>query len=162
MLKNDAALPRAFVPRAIVVEPDESAALGKMIQPNFDPREQAFLHADVKPLTACAGHVVIRSETPTHLELDVEMETEGVVILSDQWDAGWQARLDGNPIPIHRADVALRAMQLPAGDHQLKLNYRPASFVCGVWLALASGLISLTWSGILWVGSSENFQRLRK
>lgn len=162
VVKNNAALPRAFVPRAIVFEPDESAALEKMIQPNFDPRELAFLHADAKPLAACAGHVVIRSETPTRLELDVEMETEGVVILSDQWDAGWQARLDGDPIPILRANVALRAMQLPAGRHQLELTYRPAGLVRGVWLALTGGLISLAWSGILWIGSFEKFRRLRK
>jgi len=76
------------------------------------------------------------------------MQTDGFVVLADSWFKGWTAHLDGKPVPVHRANYALRAVAAPAGRHELVYRYDPASFRIGFW-AMAAGLIAgLGWAGL--------------
>jgi uncharacterized membrane protein YfhO len=59
------------------------------------------------------------------VELEAEMEGAGHVLMLDAWDPGWRASVDGEPVPMLRADVAFRAVQVPAGRHRVSLVYRP-------------------------------------
>lgn len=44
------------------------------------------------------------------------------------YDAGWVATIDGNKSPIIRTNYVLRGLQVPAGDHKIVFEFRPASF----------------------------------
>lgn len=150
-LKNENALPRAFVPRRVVSCVPDDAALHEIARAEFDPRDRAFVSGDLPALTDCSGRAEVVRETPVRVELEADMHTAGVVILSDLWDAGWQARLDGHLVPIHRANVALRGVSVPAGRHRIELTYCPNSFVCGLWLACGSSLVCVLWTaGLVW------------
>lgn len=60
--------------------------------------------------------------------------------MSDADYPGWEARVDGRPAPLLRADYAFRGVALPAGRHEVELRYRPRA----LWAALAaSGLAAL-------------------
>jgi uncharacterized membrane protein YfhO len=48
--------------------------------------------------------------------------------------------VDGKETSILRADYALAGIPLPAGTHEVKLVFRPASFRIGMALSLASCL----------------------
>jgi uncharacterized membrane protein YfhO len=74
------------------------------------------------------------------------MQTAGLVLLSDLWDAGWRAELDGAACPIHRVDVALRGFEVPAGKHRIVCIYDPQSVRTGFRAAAAGGLILLCWA----------------
>lgn len=68
-------------------------------------------------------------ERPVHdglLILDLaaaSAERDLIVRLAESWDAGWSARLDGEPVPVLHADHALMAVAVPAGSTQLVLEY---------------------------------------
>ncbi len=47
----------------------------------------------------------------------------GFLIVSDTWLPGWSATLDGQPVPLIRADYAFRAVALEAGRHEVVLSY---------------------------------------
>lgn len=77
----------------------------------------------------------VLSESPNRLFLVVETAEPGYLVLSDVWYPGWQARLDGKPAAIRRANYLFRAVSVPVGEHQVELVYRPLSFYLGALLS---------------------------
>ena len=141
--QNPNALPRAYVPRQIVVVPDQQTVLAMLQRPDFDPAAVVFL-ADPRlvGVANCQGQARIVAETPTEVTVELDMRTHGAVVLADLWFNGWTARLDGQPVPVYRANYALRAVLAPAGRSTLVFRYRPASFRLGLWL-FAAGIAAL-------------------
>jgi uncharacterized membrane protein YfhO len=60
------------------------------------------------------------------IELAVGMEDEGFVVLSNQYDPGWRAYVDGREERIYRANYILMAVPLTKGSHKVKFVYEPA------------------------------------
>jgi uncharacterized membrane protein YfhO len=78
------------------------------------------------------------------------MQTAGLVLLADLWDAGWRAELDGTQCPTYRVDVALRGYRVPAGRHRIVCTYDPQSLHTGFRAATVGGFILLFWA--IWKG----------
>jgi hypothetical protein len=76
----------------------------------------------------------------SHLELAAELSHDGWVVLAEAWDPGWKAEVDGAARPVLRADVAFRAVPVPAGRHVLRLSYQPGAARNGAALATAGAL----------------------
>ncbi len=95
--------------------------------------------AAVGPLSLASGAVESRivwlERTPNRLELEVTVDREGLLVLSQAWYPGWVATLDGRPATLRRANGLLSAVVVPPGSHHVQLTYRPP-------LALAGGSIS--------------------
>lgn len=51
--------------------------------------------------------------------LRVTAQQPGFLVVADNWFPSWQADIDGVPVDIARADVSLRAIQVPAGEHTI-------------------------------------------
>ncbi len=66
----------------------------------------------------------------------------GWLILAQNADPGWVARIDGNPVPTKAAEGLLQAVELPEGEHVVLLDYRPRSALIGLGLTFI-GLLSL-------------------
>lgn len=143
VLENHNSMPRAFVPRRVETVMDSSDRLAKLGTPEFDARAVAYVESPVALADACRGEVRIENEIPSRITLSAQMETQGLVVLSDLWDAGWRAFVDGNPVSILRANHAVRGVVVPAGDHTLEFRYEPASVAWG-WRLAGLGLASLT------------------
>ncbi len=107
--RNEDVLPRAYTLRASAVRLD-----GRNL--TFPPS----LTADV------VGPAEVSSYQDTRVVLQVRMEAAGYLVLADMDYPGWQAALDGAPVPLLCADGVFRALALPPGDHQVTFTYRPA------------------------------------
>ena len=75
--------------------------------------------------------VKVKYPSPTRVELDVHLETPGMVVLADIFYPGWELTIDGVPAPIYRANRAMRGAAVKKGDHHLVYTYNPASFRMG-------------------------------
>ncbi len=64
-------------------------------------------------------------------------------MLADTYYPGWQATVDGRPVELHRGNYLFRAVQVPAGAHTVRFEYRPRSFTIGLGLFVI-GLSFLT------------------
>lgn len=93
-----------------------------------------------KPCLAGSATLRIVQENPMRLDISVDSETPGWLIVSDVWYPGWVAYLDGGQARLYRGDYLFRAVQLPAGQHLVILQYVPKSFWFGCILSLASGI----------------------
>lgn len=68
------------------------------------------------------------SYAPNRLTYKARSAKGGVAVFSEvffPW--GWEATIDGNPVKIARADYTLRAMRIPAGEHEIVMTFRPKS-----------------------------------
>ena len=144
-LTNHAALPRAFIPRRVETVTDDDERLGKLASAQFDPRAVAYVESSVSLPPECRGQAEISAEIPTRVTVSVQMETPGLVVLADLWDKGWRAYLNGERVPILRANHAVRGVLVPAGVGTVEFRYESASLALGAWLAILAAIILLGW-----------------
>lgn len=137
-----AAPPRAWVVNSAELIPDDAAALERIASGALDFSQTAVLHAPLEcPLGASASRAEITAYAPNRVQIRTEGDG-GVLILSDQYYAGWQATLnDGTPLPIVRAYTALRAVCVPHGEQTITMQYRPLSVLLGAGLSAAGWLL---------------------
>lgn len=65
-----------------------------------------------------------------------------LAVFSDlYYDKGWNAYIDGQPAAYLRANYLLRAMIVPAGDHEISFRFEPASYKFGEQVSLASSIV---------------------
>ncbi|MFI5120594.1 MAG: YfhO family protein, partial [Thermoanaerobaculia bacterium] len=139
------ALGRVFFARS-AREADDEAAFHALAAPDFEPESVVLLAPPAGPRPAPRagkGFSVARvvRDAQEALTVDTEASEEGFLVLTRSHDRGWEARLDGAEVPLHRADLALSAVLVPAGAHRLELAYRPVAFRVGAGLSLASLIV---------------------
>ncbi|MBK9964309.1 MAG: YfhO family protein [Holophagales bacterium] len=81
-------------------------------------------------------------DEPERAELSTTASTPSLLVLTRTWDPGWSARIDGVPVPLLRAQIALLAVIVPVGEHRVELAYRPVTFRIGLGLS-AAGLLTV-------------------
>jgi hypothetical protein len=145
VLENPAALPRAFVPTSSQVVPAAKDRLALLGSRSFDPRAVVLLEKwpSIAASAPAEGRAEVLEDSGDELALAVEMKTPGLLVLADSWDAGWRASWNGAEVEVLRADHALRAVALPAGQGQLFFRYQPGSFTLGLQLAAAAAILLL-------------------
>ncbi|MCB9422555.1 MAG: YfhO family protein [Ardenticatenaceae bacterium] len=133
-------LPRAFLVADWQWVVDEETAVTHMQQPDFNPRKTAVLLGDgrlVSGQLADEGTAVsVVTYEPEQVVLQVESQSEALLVLTDTNYPGWQAAIDGQPVPIFTADVLFRAIAVPAGRHEIVFSFVSQSFVNGRLLSL--------------------------
>ena len=67
----------------------------------------------------------VKAESDESIELAVHACAKGYLVLADAFFPGWVAHVGERPVPIHRADYLLRAVELEAGDSVVRFEYRP-------------------------------------
>jgi hypothetical protein len=156
VLANRQALKRVYVPRHVEVVTDGVSQLKKMGSADFDPRELAYIEQPLNLPASCMGMAEILEETSTRIKIAARMDTPGLVVLADLWDAGWKAYLDAKPVEIMRANHALRGVLAPKGNWTLEYRYEPASFTWGLRLAGAAVAAMLGWIAVgTWMSRSK-------
>jgi hypothetical protein len=93
------------------------------------------------------------------LVLEGEAPEPGLLVVCEQFDPGWKARVDGKPARIFPADLLLLGIPLPAGAHAVELTYAPDTWRAGLFgtligLALLAGMLAAITAGRRADGSS--------
>lgn len=99
------------------------------------------------------GQVVPVQLVPDDLIYETENTDEGLLVLSELWydGPGWKAYIDGEEVPLIRTNFALRGLVVPAGKHQVNLQFKPQSYLLGEKIALIVSLL-LTLGLIYFIG----------
>jgi hypothetical protein len=126
-------LPRAYAVAGVRVA-DGIHGLMALIDPAFDPRREIVLPEGRSAAApeGFRGQARVVRESADRVQLDAELSTGGYVVLVDGHDPGWRARVDGRPAALLRANVAFRAVAVPAGRHTVEMVYRPTAALAGL------------------------------
>ncbi len=83
------------------------------------------------------------SNTPTEQRYRVA-GGGGFLVVTELYDRDWHAAIDGRPAKLYRANVAFRAVAVPAGEHEVVFTYVPRAFHGGLVLsAIALVVVAL-------------------
>lgn len=145
-------VPRAFLAKAVVVQPDDEGVRGffadeVLARPEIVMVDRAMpCHQD----RYVGGQVEITEYRPNRVRLRVESEGEGVLFLSDRYATGWRAEVNGQPSRIYRADTVFRAVCVPSGHSEVVFSYHPLSLYIGGLLSGGAWGLLLVLVGYRW------------
>ena len=86
--------------------------------------------------------------SPSRYELDIDPETEGYLVLTDSFDPGWTAEIDGKPAVIHVVNGYQQGVKVDTNSRRVVFNYRPAGFYAGGIMSLVSLVALSVWAAI--------------
>lgn len=110
---------------------EESDALNTL-----DLRHQAVTDSKfsefVLPETGGEGSIELLSYAPDRLVYSAQASERKTAVFSEiYYPYGWKSYIDGEPAEHFRADYTLRAMNVPAGEHEIVFEFRPDSIYKG-------------------------------
>ena len=85
-----------------------------------------------------AASVELTSYEANRLTYKVRSQKGGVVVLSEIFYPGWTCTIDGQPTEIARANYVLRAIKVPAGEHEVVMTFDPQTVHVTEAIAYAS------------------------
>ena len=154
LYENKNVLPRAFVVPSYRLVFDTAAALEAMVAPDFDPEREVVLlpeegqdaiapEEDSTPLdpTGFAANVQVAQYEPLRVVMEAETNQPGFLVQSDLYYPGWEATVDGEPVPIYEANASVRAVPLDEGTHTVEFRFRPKPLLYGAMISVASALV---------------------
>ena len=83
VLNNRLALPHVFVPERMEMIGNDQERLARLAASDFDPRKVAYVESPVELPDRCRGSAEIVEEVPTEITVSVNMQTRGLVVLSN-------------------------------------------------------------------------------
>jgi hypothetical protein len=138
--RNRAALPRAYLAGATEVMPGQ-AAIDRLLAPDFDARSTVILEeplpADVEVVAGATGVVEWLEREVDRFTLRVAPDRPSLLVVLDNWFPAWEATVNGELVPVHRANYAFRAIAVPPGEHTVSFRYAPAELRTGAVISLA-------------------------
>ncbi|MBW4436069.1 MAG: YfhO family protein [Pleurocapsa minor GSE-CHR-MK-17-07R] len=125
----------------------ESDPLAAVTSGAINLRDTLVLEADASLANASSASpqpAEVISFAPERIVIRAQTDRPGWLSVALVHYPGWQADIDGQPVPLLRAYGIASAIQLPSGEHIVTLSYTPASFTLGSLLSLFSlGIIGV-------------------
>jgi membrane protein YfhO len=146
-------VPRSF-PRAYVVgqavRADGREGHEALADPAFEPEKTVLLASGdvMSPTGPFEGTTRITEQKPDHLRVEVDLSGPGYLVVTQAFDRGWGATLDGNRTTVERANLAFQAVRAPAGHHVVELIYRPPLLLYGLFVSGTALLVGLAWASV--------------
>ena len=96
------------------------------------------------PTDSVAGQIELTEYKPDQLTYSFSAGEDKLVVFSEVWTSkGWKMFVDGQEHPLLRANYLLRSALIPAGQHEIMMEYKPSAYRIGNTVALISSLIML-------------------
>lgn len=92
--------------------------------------------------------IKLTSYEPNELKYTSNNPNDGLAIFSEiYYTPGWNAYIDGKPVPHFEANYTLRGLKVPAGKHTIDFKFEPQVVKTGSTIALISFLLMLALLG---------------
>jgi hypothetical protein len=119
-----------FSRHILLADADATTAAGALVA---SPRPDRVLIDDSTPphktyaADGSAGDARITTWRPDRVEIETDSRFGGMLALHDIHYPGWIAEIDGARVPVLRADVLFRGIEVPSGHHRVVFSFRPFS-----------------------------------
>jgi len=138
-----------FIPWATIGQQplflDDAATLAALARPDFAPRAVVYLPPDAREKVSARADATARIMSSTitaeKCVFQTQAETNTMLVLAQSYYHCWRASVDGNGVPVLRANGGFQAVEVPAGKHEVLLEYKDRAFQLGCAISLASLLL---------------------
>ncbi len=141
--------PRAYVVGKVRPVRDWHEALA-FLRGGHDVHREALVEAgdlaatgSLRPETIVRGRATILSFEPERIVIGAETSEPALLVLKEAWYPGWRAWVDGRSAPCVAANAWMRAVPLPAGTHDVRLEYRSRFLGAGAATSVVSAALLL-------------------
>ncbi|MFN2438722.1 MAG: YfhO family protein [Chitinophagaceae bacterium] len=143
---NNDALGAAWFVNDVRFEKDGAAVMNALT--NFHPKDTAILFAAdqnkiaTTPSADSAATIQLIANDNDEVTYKSNSLLPRFAVFSEvYYDKGWKAFINDKETPIIRTNYVLRGLQVPAGQHNIKFIFHPASFYTGEKIALWAGIL---------------------
>ena len=133
--------PRAFLVHRTVRVQGLEEAIPRLRSMNVHEEALVPEGGPVLDGVARVAPIELTRPAPERIEASVETASPALLVVSEHYDPGWRAEVDGAAVPVHAADVILLGVPVPAGRHEVRLRYVPVGFRAGAACALVAALV---------------------
>lgn len=121
---------------------DAGTILAYMGTERFKPAEELLFEPELQALiqvTNTTTASVTGVQTSAHrIEFTANAAAPSLVSLAQTHHRFWRATVDGEPVPLWRANHAFQALAVPAGEHRVVVRYVDVGFRLGCVILLAA------------------------
>jgi hypothetical protein len=144
--------PRAWFVGNVEVIADDRQAITRLGSDAFDLRRTAVVPTplNLPPTDPAASTVTVVEFDSNSLKAEINASARQLLVFSQIYYPGWQAKLDGQAAELLRVNVVQQGVVVPAGQHTVELTFSPRSFWLGLIISISALLICLrllVWSG---------------
>lgn len=137
--RNLKAFPKGFFVEDYLVENDLMAIADKLL--TIDLSKMAILEEEINLGEMVSGDVEVKIYENNYLLLETINGRNGLLIFPDAYDQGWEAYIDGQKTKVLRADINLRGVVVPGGNHTVEFCYNPINFKLGLAISSSAFLL---------------------
>lgn len=128
---------------------------------SFDAQKEAFVHEEFKNQLDVSrignspdAEIKLVSYHPDTLKYEYTSPNAAFAVFSEVfYDKGWKAYIDGEEVPIIRADYILRALQVPGGNHSITFVFAPKTMQVSNIISLIASIVLVLGLGLaIWRG----------
>jgi len=139
-------LPRAYLVTGTRIDAP-AGEVSVVTSPSFDAAREVALDAASGrvlslPTEQPPGRARIVARRSDRLSIEVSASAPAVLVVTESFDPGWRAWVDGAAAPVWRANAIFRAVPVEAGDHRVEMRYRPPSVVWGAGASILGCVIT--------------------
>ncbi|GAB5489826.1 MAG: hypothetical protein Phog2KO_00410 [Phototrophicaceae bacterium] len=122
-------------------------AIELLYDPNFPVRDTVILQTEPSLTLPDASptntEVTITDFAPESITIELNTPENAILSLALVDYSGWKATLNDSPVEILRAYGSLSALEIPSGQHTVRLSFEPLPYRIGAIMSL------LTWGFVL-------------
>jgi hypothetical protein len=112
---------------------------------------------------SCSISVKLTEYEANRLAYEVSSEKGGILVFSDIYYPGWTATVSGKEVPVARANYILRAIKVPAGKHEVVMQFDPQTVHTTETIAyIALSVLALAMIGMIIVTLLINKKKCQK
>lgn len=136
--ENQNVLPRVYLVDSVATI-DNLEFLQLTNSQGYDPDKVAFIHdgkinVDKQDSTSLAEITKYDNEV---IEADVHSTGKGFLFIGNTYlPSGWKAFVDGNETKVYQTNHGFMGIEVPEGEHKVKIVYSPSSFGYSKYTAL--------------------------
>ncbi len=116
--------------------------LDAVLADSFEPQQVVYLPLTAQNRVHAQARANAKILSPQYsvqrIGMDVEADAPAMVVVAQSFCHNWHAYVDGQTVPLWRANYAFQALEVPAGRHQVSLVYEDKAFRYGAILSLVA------------------------
>ena len=142
--QNPTARDRAYFVDRVSSFDSQSALIDSLSNATLDPATTAAIVSSSTYSASSSALVKDIVYTGSDIAVTVSTPQDNFLVLADTYAPGWTVTIDAAPAEILSANLAFKAVAVPAGDHRVVFHYLPPGWELGLSIGLISLCLSLS------------------